>query len=595
MRSLELEFSALLENAPLGILFTHNRMVVRANGLCAEMLRCPLDELIGKPASALWPDAHSYHELGRQAGPILASGQRFAAEMQAMRQDGSLFWCRFSAKAVKVAQEQDATLWFLEDTTEERLTLEALKRSTGELAAVFESDAIGMAIVVDLHVVRCNRKYEQLYGFEPGWLTGKSTRVLYPSDEEFSKRSAEGFYVLTSGATYRQDRLTVKADGTPLWLRVTGTALDQTDVPAGSVWLVEDITETREAEERARRVFEEQQMIFDNAAVGILFATRRKVARCNRRMASIFGFEPEELLGQSTRVFYASDDEYREAGIAGYATILAGDAFVIEMQVTQKAGRRVWVRATGRQVPLSTPGEDVVWIFEDVTERREAEAALQKAHEELEERVLQRTQDLQQSEDALRLLNADLEERVAQRTAALSSTISDLKRTQADLVQAEKLASLGSLVAGIAHELNTPLGNALVSASTLKDTMVKMQTDIAQGQLRRSALEAFLANGAEIADLVLRSSARAAELVSSFKQVAVDQTSEQRRIFELATLVNDVVTTIRPKFRHEPWVVEIDIPSGIQCDSYPGPLGQIVSNMVNNAIVHAFSSLQPGA
>ena len=143
------------------------------------------------------------------------------------------------------------------------------------------------------------------------------------------------------------------------------------------------------------------------------------------------------MVGQSTRVFYDSDEEYRSAGIEGYAPILAGNAYVHERQITHKNGARFWVRATGRQVPLGTPGEDIIWIFEDVNARREAEVALQTAHAELQARL------------------------------------ADLQRTQTDLVQAEKLAALGALVAGIAHELNTPLGNTLVSASTLRDRFVE--------------------------------------------------------------------------------------------------------------------------
>jgi PAS domain S-box-containing protein len=429
-----LQRQAFFDSAPMGVMLTHNRMIVQANALCADMLRYALDELVGKPASILWPDGEAYLELGRQAGPLLASGQRFGTEMQAVRKDGSIFWCRFSAKAVDPQRTQDGTLWIMEDTTV-----------------------------------------------------------------------------------------------------------------------------AHETEERNQRIFNEQQMIFDNAAVGIMFATRRKVVRCNRRMAAIFGYEPDELLGRSTRVFYESDEEYRSAGIAGYGPILAGDAYVHEMRITHKSGNRFWVRATGRQVPLSIPGEDVVWIFEDVSDRRDAQAALHQANE------------------------------------ALEAHVEDLKRTQADLVQAEKLASLGALVAGVAHELNTPLGNALMSASTLQEHMLTMRDAVERGELRRSALDKFLKDGVDIANLVLRSCDRAAQLVSSFKQVAVDQTSEQRRPFELNALVGNLVATLKPMFRTEPWVIDVNIPDGIQCDSYPGPLGQVVANLVNNAVTHAFSARQHGA
>ncbi|OYU44679.1 MAG: hypothetical protein CFE44_11650 [Burkholderiales bacterium PBB4] len=426
-------------------------------------------------------------------------------------------------------------------------TLHALQRSAEELTAIFESGAMAIAVVAKGVFVRCNRKYEHLYGYAPGGLTGQSARLVFSSDEEYTQLVAAANHVMAAGKTYRKDHQTRDVQGNTLWLQVTGTALDARDPDAGSVWLVDDITYTRQHEEHMHRTFEAQQMMFDNAAVGIMFATRRKVVRCNQAMGAIFGYTPEELVGKSTRVFYESDEEYRTAGLLGYGPILSGKAFVHEMRITHKDGSRVWVRATGRQIPLGTPGEDISWIFEDVNARREAELALQTAHAELQERV------------------------------------TELQRTQTDLVQAEKLAALGALVAGIAHELNTPLGNTLVSASTLRDRFRGVQKEMAQGQLRRSSLDKFLTDGAAIADLVFRSAHRAA-----------DQTSEQRRHFEVAAVVEDIVSTLRPSFKRDPWVVETDITEGLVCDSYPGPLGQIVANMVNNAVAHAFAGQAQG-
>ena len=446
----------------------------------------------------------------------------------------------------------------MDDKEKPQNDLLAMQRSAEELTAIFESEVMGMAIVVDGRFVRCNCKYERLYGFEEGALVGQSPRVVFQNDEEYAKRVADATLVFSAGGTFRQSHLTQRADGSPLWLNVCGAALDSKRVQAGTVWMVEDITQAHLHDERMRRTFEMQQLIFDNAAVGIMFATRRKVVRCNLRMAAIFGYSPEELIGQSTRIFYENDEEYRTAGLQGYGPILAGEAYVHEMRITQKNGSKFWVRATGRQVPLATPGEDIIWIFEDISARREAEIALQTAHTELQERV------------------------------------ADLQRTQTDLVQAEKLAALGALVAGIAHELNTPLGNTLVSASTLRDRFVEVRRDVVEGKLRRSNLERFLHDGADIADLVFRSAHRAADLVSSFKQVAVDQTSEQRRSFDVRAVVDDIVSTLKPSFKRNPWIIDTDIANDMTCDSYPGPLGQIVANMVNNAIAHAFAGRDQG-
>ncbi len=188
----------------------------------------------------------------------------------------------------------------------------------------------------------------------------------------------------------------------------------------------------------------------------------------------------------------------------------------------------------------------------------------------------------------------ELEARVQARTAELTATLQHLEHARDDLMQAEKLASLGALVAGVAHELNTPIGNALTTATALQDRMRSFGLKVQRGELRRSELDAWVADSQEMADLIGRACMRAGELIISFKQVAVDQTSEQRRTFDLRTLVEDNVDALRPSFRQVPWVITTDIPASAQCDSYPGPLGQIIVNLVQNAGLHAFAGKESG-
>ena len=198
------------------------------------------------------------------------------------------------------------------------------------------------------------------------------------------------------------------------------------------------------------------------------------------------------------------------------------------------------------------------------------------------------------AEAEIKALNEKLETRVEQRTAELTAALKNLKKAQEELVQSEKMASLGQLVAGVAHELNTPIGNALITTTALGDATRAFDEVLKGGSLKRSTLDAYVQQSLEGTKLAERSLHRASDLVRSFKQVAVDQTSERRRSFDLAEVVHEVVDTLRPNLKGSKVQLQLDIPSGIGMESFPGPLGQIVINLVMNAVVHAFEGRDNG-
>jgi signal transduction histidine kinase len=204
--------------------------------------------------------------------------------------------------------------------------------------------------------------------------------------------------------------------------------------------------------------------------------------------------------------------------------------------------------------------------------------------------LAEREGELQEARDAL-------SQEVKEKTRAnedLEQALMRLKLAQSQLVQSEKRASLGSLVAGVAHEINTPVGVGVTAASTLQEWAQRLAAQHKDGKLTRSELERFISVCLDSTQILMTNLQRAAELIRSFKQVAVDQSSGERRRFLLKTYVEEILISLAPRLNRTGHTITVDCPPELQLDSYPGALAQILTNLIQNSLVHGFPDNRRG-
>jgi PAS domain S-box-containing protein len=425
--------------------------------------------------------------------------------------------------------------------TQEVSQLDPLQNS-----ALLNDLQVGILLEKDRKAVWANRYFLALFGVDACDVINNSTRAYFHTDEDYASTAISGDY-----AFVKQFNLLHK-DGKTIHCQLTGKAVAENDIGQGVIWsfipinnAVRTEPEMGEGHQALMIRARWQEALLSNVQVALLLVKERKVVWGNQCFYDMLGYKPAELVGQSARFYFHNEEDFIRIGQEGYPLLKAGKPYASELLLKCSDGKLKWCLITGNAVEPDNPEEGYIWSFVDITARIQAEAREREA----------------------------------------------VEREQ---VETEKMAALGVVVAGVAHEINTPIGVGYTLVTHFKSKTKEFTELFESGSMKRSDLQRYVDLSGEMSTQLIANISRASDLIQSFKQIAVDQSRDDQREFDLKEYLQEIVMSLMPTLRKTPHKIEIDCPDDIEMNSYPGALSQIITNLVMNALIHAFDAGRNG-
>jgi PAS domain S-box-containing protein len=336
-----------------------------------------VDEMIGMKIENFWVNQEDRDTV---LTIINESGKIREFETQFIRKDGTSFTASLSAHIFYNDEgKPQGTEGIIRDISDRKITEEKIKIMTDLHQTILDTTSVGLVFMKDRKHVWCNNAFSSILGYTTEELIGSPSSANYVYKEEYEKVGREGYPLLAKGEIYTMETLHKRKDGTHIWLIISGKALNPNDLSDGSVWMVQDITKRKQAEEEIIKLASLNQAILDTVSVGIIYVKDRKTVWTNKAISNIFGYKSDELIGKDTSIYYANMDMHKKIGTEAYNKLVQGETYFIELQGRRKDGTVFWAYLTSKAINPQNIAEGSIWVVQDVTEYKNAELAIRKS------------------------------------------------------------------------------------------------------------------------------------------------------------------------------------------------------------------------